>query len=83
MNRHKLLLLILDNPRNVRFADLTRVVEGFGFRLDRVSGSHHIYKRADVEQLINLQNVGGMAKNYQVKQFLEIVEEYDLRLTDE
>jgi len=82
MNRRKLLQLILDNPRNVRFDDLIRVVEGFGFRLDRISGSHHIYKRAGIQQLINLQNVGGMAKNYQVKQFLEIVEEFDLRLTD-
>lgn len=82
MNRRKLLQLILDNPRNVRFDDLVRVVEGFGFRLDRISGSHHIYKLTGISQLINLQNVGGMAKSYQVKQFLEIVEEYNLRLED-
>ena len=62
--------------------DLTRVVEGFGFRLDRISGSDPIYKRAGVRQLIDLQNVGGMAKSYQVKQFLELVEEYDLRLEE-
>ena len=74
---------MIENPRNVRFEDLIRVVEGFGFRLDRISGSHHIYKLPGIRQLINLQNVGGMAKAYQVKQFLELVEEYDLRLEDE
>jgi len=29
---------------NVRFADLTDLVGGFGFRLARVRGSHHIFR---------------------------------------
>jgi len=36
-----------------------------------------------VTELINLQNVNGKAKPYQIKQFLEIVERYNLQLEDE
>jgi predicted RNA binding protein YcfA (HicA-like mRNA interferase family) len=56
------------------------VVEAFGFRLERVKGSHHIFDHQDVPVLINLQNVNGKAKPYQIKQFLEIVERYNLEL---
>jgi len=34
-------------------------------------------------QLVNLQNRKGKAKPYQVRQFLEIVEQYNLELGDE
>ncbi len=57
-------------------------MEAFGFHLARISGSHHIYAHPSVPELINLQNVDGKAKLYQVKQFLQIVEQYDLRLED-
>jgi hypothetical protein len=48
-----------------------------------VSGSHHIYLHPDVKELINLQDVNGKAKPYQIKQFLELVERYNLELEDE
>lgn len=41
--RVKLLDTVLTNPRDVRFADLCRLVEALGFRLDRQVGSHRIY----------------------------------------
>ncbi len=66
-----------------RFAEATACIEAFGFRLARISGSHHIYVHPSVPELVNLQNVDGKAKPYQVKQFLQIVEQYDLRLEDE
>ena len=40
MNPRKTLELILRGSRNVRFSDFERLVEAFGFRLSRVSGSH-------------------------------------------
>jgi hypothetical protein len=36
-----------------------------------------------VPELVNLQEVAGEAKPYQIRQFLRIVERYDLRLEDE
>ena len=59
------------------------MVEGFGFRSDRVSGSHHIFIRPDIPELVNLQEVRGEAKPYQIRQFLRLVERYNLTLEDE
>jgi hypothetical protein len=58
-------------------------IEAFGFVLTRVNGSHHIFVHPGVPQLINLQNVDGKAKPYQVRQFLQIVERYDLKMEAE
>jgi len=68
---------------NVRFADMIKLVEVFGFELSRVSGSHHIYIHSDIPERINLQEVGGEAKPYQIRQFLRIVERNNLRFQSE
>jgi hypothetical protein len=80
MNNRKRLARILASPANVRFADLVKLVEAFGFSLIRVSASHHIYGRTGVPDQINLQNVAGKAKPYQVRQFLKLIERYNLSL---
>jgi predicted RNA binding protein YcfA (HicA-like mRNA interferase family) len=82
VNRRATLRAILAGSRNVRFPDFLNLAQGFGFRLSRVSGSHHILVHADVPQLLNLQEVGGKAKPYQVRQFLRLVERYRLRLEE-
>jgi len=82
VNRRKLLKKILDGSKNIQFSDLTHLVEGFGFSLNRVSGSHHIFIHPDVQELVNLQNVGGQAKPYPIRQFLKLVEKYNLALED-
>lgn len=64
---------------NVRFADLCRLAEACGFELDRITGSHHIFVHPDVPTVLNLQDAAGQAKPYQVRQFLRLVEGYDLR----
>ena len=66
------------NPKDVRFAMLCRAAELFGFRFRGGRGSHRIYVRAGVREMLNFQNVKGKAKPYQVKQFLKIVENYRL-----
>jgi predicted RNA binding protein YcfA (HicA-like mRNA interferase family) len=80
MNPRNLLRKALDSPAGLRFGEMIRLVEAFGFRLSRQKGSHHIYVHPDVRELVNLLNVGGKAKPYQVRQFLRIVERYDLKL---
>ena len=60
-----------------------RPAEAFGFRLSRISGSHHIYVQADIPELVNLQNVNGKAKPYQVKQLLRLIERYNLHMEEE
>ncbi len=66
------------HPNDVRFNDLGRAAEFFGFRFRGGKGSHRIYVRQGVKELLNFQNVRGKAKPYQVKQFLKTVEQYSL-----
>jgi hypothetical protein len=82
MRSRKLLEKALRNPQGLRFEEVKRLAMAFGFRLDRVSGSHHIFVRAGIPQLLNLQNCGGKAKAYQVRQLLKLVEMYNLPLED-
>jgi len=82
MKKQKLLMKILTNPKNVKFNEFVSLVEAFGCRLSRTRGSHHIFTHRDIDELINLQNVHGQAKPYQVRQFLELVEKYNLRLEE-
>jgi len=45
-----------------------------------VSGSHHLFEHPEVPVLLNLQEAGGEAKPYQIRQFLRLVERYNLRV---
>jgi len=81
-NLRKTLQQILAGSKNVRFADMVSLVEAFGFRLSRTDGSHHIFVHPDIPELVNLQNVKGQAKPYQMRQFLKLVERYSLRLEE-
>jgi predicted RNA binding protein YcfA (HicA-like mRNA interferase family) len=40
---NKTLETIKQGGRNIAFRDLQRLLEKLGFRLNRISGSHHIY----------------------------------------
>jgi len=82
MKKQKLLYKVLSGSKNIKFNDIVLLVEAFGFHLSRVKGSHHVFTHPGISELINLQNVKGQAKPYQIKQFLELVEKYDLRLED-
>jgi len=62
---------------------MQRLAEGSGFRLERVSGSHHIYAHPSIPELVNLQEVDGRAKPYQVRQFLRLIERHALTLEDD
>lgn len=57
---------------------LCRAAELFGFRFRGGKGSHRIYVKNGVQEMLNFQNVGGKAKSYQVKQFLKVIEKYKL-----
>jgi predicted RNA binding protein YcfA (HicA-like mRNA interferase family) len=83
MKRRKLLEKALTKPNNMRFSEMVNLAEAFGFRLSRVNGSHHIFTHPQVPELVNIQEVKGQAKPYQIRQFLQLVERYNLELGDE
>jgi hypothetical protein len=83
VRNRKLLQKLLTSPTNARFDDVCRLVEAFGFRLSRVSGSHHVFVHSGINEVVNLQEVRGEAKPYQIRRFLRLVEGYNLTLERE
>jgi hypothetical protein len=79
----KLLQRALTAPNNFRFSDMVKLAEAFGFRLSRSGGSHHIFVHPQVRELLNLQEVRGKAKPYQIAQFLKLVEKYNLEFGED
>lgn len=50
---------------------------------ERVRGSHHLFRRIDVEEKLNLQKDDGKAKPYQVKQVRQVILKYELGELDD
>ena len=65
------------SDRNIEFNDLCNLLETLGFN-NRIKGSHHIYFKEGVEEIINLQPLNNKAKPYQVKQVRELLIKYKL-----
>ena len=83
MDRKKLLRRLTQGAvHNVAFADRVNLLEGFGFELSRASGSHNIFFHEEISELVNLQNVRGEAKPYQIRQVLRLIERYNLTMED-
>jgi hypothetical protein len=78
MDKQRLYEELKNNPKNIRFKRLCKIAEVFGFTLRKGKGSHHIFTRPGVSELLNFQNIKGKAKPYQVKQLIKIVERYGL-----
>ena len=83
MKKQRLYEEIKRNPKNIRFQKICKIAEAFGFIMRKGKGSHHIFVRPGVEELLNFQNVKGKAKPYQVKQLIKIIEKYGLLEEDE
>jgi len=83
VSSRKLLQKALASPANLRFGAACALARAFGFHLSRVSGSHHIFVHPSVRELLNLQDVRGKAKAYQVRQLLQLIERYNLSLGGE
>ena len=83
MNKHKLLKKVLSGSKNIRFGEMVTLVEAFGFQRMRMRGSHHIFERPEVPEIVNLQDRKGKAIPYQIKQFLELIEQYNIQLGED
>ena len=75
----KILLKVLKgtSDNNISFSDLKQLLEHMEFDI-RIKGSHHIYTKEDVEEILNLQPKGSKAKPYQVKQVRKVIIKYKL-----
>ena len=62
---------------NIRFDDLRRLLKNIGFE-ERTKGSHHIFARLGISEILNLESRGSNAKPYQVKQVRNLILRYKL-----
>lgn len=67
MLKQRLLSRLMSGSKNVRFSEVVACAEAFGFRLARTKGSHHMYVHPDIHELLDLQDVKGQAKPYQIR----------------
>ena len=81
MTEHdKLLFRILrgSSDANIPFDGMRSLLRSLGFQ-ERIRGSHHIFTKEGVDEILNLQpKDGGKAKPYQVKQVRQVIIKYRL-----
>jgi predicted RNA binding protein YcfA (HicA-like mRNA interferase family) len=65
---------------NIRFSELRALLSRLGFA-ERIKGSHHIFTRDGVAEILNLQPRNSLAKPYQVKQVRRVLVQH--KLTEE
>ena len=65
------------SDRNIAFVDLCQVLHHLGFE-ERIKGSHHIFFKDGLLEIINLQPKDSQAKPYQVKQVRDLIIRYGL-----
>ncbi len=63
---------------NISFARVCKLLRRLGFE-ERIRGSHHIFTKEGIEEIINLQPRGAKAKPYQVRQVRNLILKYKLR----
>ncbi len=61
----------------IAFSELRNLLRRLGFT-ERVRGSHHIFSKDGVEEILNMQPRGRHAKPYQVKQVRGVIVKYGL-----
>lgn len=71
--REKLFDKISNNPKDVSFSDIRKLLEQEEFTLERVTGSHHVFKKDSVTFVIPVHN--NKVKTIYVKRVIELIEE--------
>lgn len=66
------------SDKNIPFTELCSMLKYLGFE-ERIKGSHHIFFKKEIVEIINIQPKKDKAKPYQVKQVREIILRYRLR----
>lgn len=63
---------------NINFSDLQNLIVDLGFEFKRQRGSHYVYSRKDIKEIINIQCDGSKAKGYEVRQLRNLIIKYNL-----
>ncbi len=72
VKKNKLIERLKNSPNNVTFTDIRKLLELEGFILDRISGSHHIFQKADTIFVIPVHR--NRVKSVYVKRVIQLIE---------
>lgn len=75
-------LLLQSTARAIAFRDFVALIEAFGFEEVRSRGSHRCFSHPHCTKLLVIQPKGPDAKRYQVRELLDMIEEFGLTLKD-
>ena len=75
--REKLLTAIRNNPKSVRYDDACKAAESLGFALLGGEGSHRVYAKQGEPMILNFQNRQGLIAEYQAKQLIAMIDQYE------
>jgi hypothetical protein len=84
MGKHeKLIQKILSGrqDQSINFFEVVSLLLSLGFS-QRIKGDHHIFYRAGIVEILNIQPDGAKAKPYQVRQIRELIVKYKLEEKD-
>ena len=79
--REKIIARLINSPQNATFSDIRNLLEYEGFYLERVTGSHHIFKYAETTFVIPVHN--NSIKAIYVRKVLELINRSDTELEEE
>jgi hypothetical protein len=65
-------VLLGTSDADIPFAGIRSLLEALGFQ-ERIRGSHHIFAKDGIEEILNLQPRRGRAKSYQVRQVRHVI----------
>lgn len=77
----KILIKLLKGgaDQNIEFNDLISLLDRFGFEI-RINGSHHIFYKEGITEIINLQPIGSRLKHIKSNKVRTIIQKYKLTL---
>jgi predicted RNA binding protein YcfA (HicA-like mRNA interferase family) len=73
MRKRKLLERLTNNPKGVTFDDIRRLLLYEGFQLDRVTGSHHIFKKSEITFVIPVH--ANRVKSVYVRRVIALIDQ--------
>ncbi len=73
MQKRKLLARLKNNPKGATFDDIRTLLSREWFELDRVTGSHHVFKRSGITFVIPVHR--NQVKSVYVKRVIDLIEE--------
>jgi predicted RNA binding protein YcfA (HicA-like mRNA interferase family) len=80
--RDKIFASVMSGKKDnvILFDDLCKILDVLGFG-NRIKGSHHIYYKENIVEILNLQPDRNLAKPYQVEQVRNLILKYKLEVT--